>query len=182
MNKETMQTPIKRDLALGAVIMVLLVALFFVFSRLNQARIIRQNEGYVQDEIARLARVCHDRDAILKVILETCFLSDAQKAAACRLSELAGADFVKTSTGYGSAGANVADVRLMRRSVSSAVRVKASGGIRSLDAVLAYRAAGASRCGVSATVAIMQEAEKRAQAGTLTMDNVSDTVEGGGAY
>ena len=149
---------------------------------LNIGEMLSGNEGYVQDEIARLARVCHDRDAILKVILETCFLSDAQKAAACRLSELAGADFVKTSTGYGSAGANVADVRLMRRSVSSAVRVKASGGIRSLDAVLAYRAAGASRCGVSATVAIMQEAEKRAQAGTLTMDNVSDTVEGGGAY
>ena len=144
---------------------------------LNIGEMLSGNEGYVQDEIARLARVCHDRDAILKVIL-----SDAQKAAACRLSELAGADFVKTSTGYGSAGANVADVRLMRRSVSSAVRVKASGGIRSLDAVLAYRAAGASRCGVSATVAIMQEAEKRAQAGTLTMDNVSDTVEGGGAY
>ena len=149
---------------------------------LNIGEMLSGNEGYVQDEIARLARVCHDRNAILKVILETCFLSDAQKAAACRLSELAGADFVKTSTGYGSAGANVADVRLMRRSVSSAVRVKASGGIRSLDAVLAYRAAGASRCGVSATVAIMQEAEKRAQAGTLTMDNVSDTVEGGGAY
>ena len=149
---------------------------------LNIGEMLSGNECYVQDEIARLARVCHDRDAILKVILETCFLSDAQKAAACRLSELAGADFVKTSTGYGSAGANVADVRLMRRSVSSAVRVKASGGIRSLDAVLAYRAAGASRCGVSATVAIMQEAEKRAQAGTLTMDNVSDTVEGGGAY
>lgn len=149
---------------------------------LNIGEMLSGNEGYVQDEIARLARVCHDRDAILKVILETCFLSDAQKAAACRLSELAGADFVKTSTGYGSAGANVADVRLMRRSVSSAVRVKASGGIRSLDAVLAYRAAGASRCGVSATVAIMQEAEKRAQAGTLTMGNVSDTVEGGGAY
>lgn len=149
---------------------------------LNIGEMLSGNEGYVQDEIARLAQVCHDRDAILKVILETCFLSDAQKAAACRLSELAGADFVKTSTGYGSAGANVADVRLMRRSVSSAVRVKASGGIRNLDAVLAYRAAGASRCGVSATVAIMQEAEKRAQAGTLTMDNVSDTVEGGGAY
>ena len=149
---------------------------------LNIGEMLSGNEGYVQDEIARLARVCHDRDAILNVILETCFLSDAQKAAACRMSELAGADFVKTSTGYGSAGANVADVRLMRRSVSSAVRVKASVGIRSLDAVLAYRAAGASRCGVSATVAIMQEAEKRAQAGTLTMDNVSDTVEGGGAY
>lgn len=141
------------------------------------------NEQYVQDEIAQLAQAAHARNALLKVILETCYLNDEQKQLACRLSETAGADFVKTSTGYGSAGATVADVALMRKSVSAAVRVKASGGIRTLDMVLACRKAGASRCGVSATVKIMEEAKARLAAGMLTEEPAAP-VEGvsGGAY
>ena len=150
---------------------------------LNIGRLLHGEEAYVQDEIAALARAAHARQAILKVILETCYLNDEQKKTACRLSEAAGADFVKTSTGYGSAGATVADVRLMRASVSEKVRVKASGGIRTLDMVLACRNAGAARCGVSATVKIMEEAKERLAKGILT-DQPLNSVEnaGGGAY
>ena len=119
---------------------------------------------------------------VLKVIIETCFLNDEQKRMVCALSEKAGADFVKTSTGYGKGGATVADVRLMRAAVSPAVRVKASGGIRSLDMVLACRLAGAARCGVSATQKIMEEAKARLAAGTLTERPAGPVDEAGGAY
>lgn len=125
-------------------------------------------EAYVEADIRAVAEEAHAGGAILKVIIETCYLTDEEKVIACRLAEQAGADFVKTSTGYGSSGANVPDLRLMRASVSDRVRVKAAGGMRTLDAVLAARAAGADRCGVSATVKIMEEAEARYAAGTLT--------------
>jgi len=150
---------------------------------LNIGRLLHGEEAYVQDEIAALAQAAHARNALLKVILETCYLNDEQKKLACRLSEAAGADFVKTSTGYGSSGATVADVKLMRESVSEKVSVKASGGIRTLDMVLACRNAGAVRCGVSATVKIMEEAKERLENGTLT-DQPLNPVENkaGGAY
>lgn len=147
---------------------------------LNIGKMLAGDEAFVQDEIAKLSACAHGRDAILKVILETCYLSDEQIVAACRLSEAAGADFVKTSTGYGSAGAKVHHVKLMRESVSDKVRVKASGGIRTLDAVLACRLAGAARCGVSATKAIMEEAEKREAEGGIFLPDSLDAVLGGG--
>ena len=129
---------------------------------------LKQGENnYVRDEIALLSSLAHKRGALLKVIIETCFLTEQEKILACRLSEEAGADFVKTSTGYGTGGATAEDIRLMRSSVSPKVRVKASGGIRTLDAVLAMHEAGADRCGVSATAVIMEEAEKRARSGLL---------------
>ncbi len=149
---------------------------------LNIGRMLHGEEAYVQDEIAALAKAAHTRKALLKVILETCYLNDEQKKTACRLSEAAGADFVKTSTGYGSAGATVADVRLMRAAVSEKVSVKASGGIRTLDMVLACRNAGAARCGVSATVRIMEEARERMQNGALTDQPLNPVENGGGAY
>lgn len=150
---------------------------------LNIGKMLEGNEAYVQEEIQKLAEVAHSRDAILKVILETCYLNDEQKKIACRLSEAAGADFVKTSTGYGSAGATVQDVQLMRAAVSDKVRVKASGGIRTLDMVLSCRKAGAVRCGVSATVKIMEEARERLEKGILTEEPLT-IVENtaGGAY
>lgn len=135
---------------------------------INIGALLAGETSYVRDEIAKLARLVHARKALLKVILETCYLTDEQKRLACRLAEEAEADFVKTSTGYGTAGAKTADVRLMRQSVSDKVRVKASGGIRTLDMALACRLAGASRCGISATAKIMEEAKARLTAGTLT--------------
>jgi len=113
------------------------------------------------------------------VILETCYLTEEEKITACHLSEKAGADFVKTSTGYGSAGCTIEDLKLMRANVSAKVKVKGSGGIRDLDTVLAARAIGASRCGVSATVKIMEEAEKRYAEGTLREATQLKEMEGG---
>ena len=150
---------------------------------LNIGRLLHGDEAYVQDEIAALAQAAHARNALLKVILETCYLNDDQKKLACRLSEAAGADFVKTSTGYGSAGATVQDVALMRAAVSDKVSVKASGGIRTLDMVLACRKAGAARCGVSATAKIMAEAQERQEKGTLTDEPLNAAARAGvGAY
>ena len=128
---------------------------------INIGRMIRGDEDYVRGEIRQICEHAHAAGAIVKVILETCYLTDEQKKRACELSEEAGADFVKTSTGYGSKGCTVEDLRLMRAAVSPAVKVKGSGGIRDLDAVLAAKAAGADRCGVSATEKIMAEAEER---------------------
>lgn len=147
---------------------------------INIGRMIRGDEDYVRDEIRQIADLAHSRGAIVKVILETCYLTDAQKKRACELSEEAGADFVKTSTGYGSKGCTIDDLRLMRAAVSPAVRVKGSGGIRDLDTVLSARAVGASRCGVSATEKIMLEAEKRYAEGTLR--EVTDLKEMQGGY
>ena len=134
---------------------------------INIGRMKHGDHDYVKEEIRQIAEAAHAAGAIVKVILETCYLTDEEKAAACKLSEEAGADFVKTSTGYGSAGCTMEDLKLMRAAVSPAVQVKGSGGIRDLDTVLAARAAGADRCGVSATEKIMAEAEARYAAGTL---------------
>lgn len=134
---------------------------------INIGRMIHGDEDYVHGEIRKICALAHGRHAIVKVILETCYLTDAQKKRCCELAEEAGADFVKTSTGYGSAGCKIEDIRLMRAAVSPHVRVKGSGGIRDLDTVLALRAAGADRCGVSATEKIMAEAEERFKKGAL---------------
>ncbi|AWK89515.1 deoxyribose-phosphate aldolase [Azospirillum thermophilum] len=108
----------------------------------------------VRADIAAVKRACGDR--VLKVIIETCALTEAEKVAACRLSQEAGADFVKTSTGYGSAGATAEDVALMRRTVGDAMGVKASGGIRSYADALRMIQAGASRIGASASTTLIQ--------------------------
>jgi len=146
---------------------------------LNIGRLLSGDLAYVQDEIGKIAHVAHTRGALLKVILETCYLSDELKIAACKLCEAARADFVKTSTGYGTAGATVHDVALMRRTVSPHVRVKASGGIRTLDAVLSARVAGAARCGVSATKAIMEEALLRESEGRLSLPEKLEEMQDG---
>ncbi len=134
---------------------------------LNIGRLKAKDYDYVGEEIRVIANAAHEAGAILKVILETCYLTEEEKVTACHLSEKAGADFVKTSTGYGSAGCTIEDLKLMRASVSAKVRIKGSGGIRDLDTVLAARDAGADRCGVSATEKIMAEAEARFAEGRL---------------
>ena len=147
---------------------------------INIGKLLAGDTDYVKNEIMLLANAAHEKGAILKVILETCYLSDEQKVLCCRLAEEAGADFVKTSTGYGSKGCTIADLKLMRAAVSEHVRVKGSGGIRDLDTVLSARAVGASRCGVSATAQIMAEAEKRYDEGTL--QEITDLTEMSGGY
>ena len=131
---------------------------------INIGRLKAGDYDYVEADIRAVAEATHRGGAILKVIIETCCLTDEEKVRACQLAEKAGADFVKTSTGYGSHGATPEDVALMRAAVSDRVKVKAAGGMRTLDAILAVREAGADRCGVSATEAIMKEAEERLSA------------------
>ena len=111
---------------------------------------------YVQTEIAGLARIAHASARVLKVIIETCLLNDEEKVIACNLSKEAGADFVKTSTGFSTGGATVDDIRLMREAVGPYMGVKASGGIRSADDAKAMIEAGASRLGASAGIAIVE--------------------------
>ena len=111
---------------------------------------------YVQNDIQTLARLCHDNKRILKVILETCLLSDSEIQKACELSELAGADFVKTSTGFSKEGATPHAVTLMKKSVSDKMQIKASGGVRDLTAAKMYIELGATRLGTSSGVAIME--------------------------
>jgi deoxyribose-phosphate aldolase len=111
----------------------------------------------VRDEIAALAELAHSHGAILKVILETCLLNQTQKTAACRLAAEARADFVKTSTGFASGGATIEDVKLMRATVGESMGVKASGGVRTLEALRQMVAAGANRIGTSSGVNILAE-------------------------
>jgi deoxyribose-phosphate aldolase len=124
----------------------------------------REND-LVRDDIREVAEACHARAAILKVILETALLDDDEKREACRLCIIAGADFVKTSTGFSKGGATVADIALMRAAVGPVMGVKASGGIRTLKDLRAMVAAGATRVGASASVAIVLETAHEA-AGT----------------
>lgn len=106
-------------------------------------------------EIAQIAKVCHDEGRILKVIIETANLDESQIVEACLICQDAGADFVKTSTGYASAGAKVADIKLMRETLSSSVGIKASGGIKTLDFALELVKAGADRIGTSSAKSIV---------------------------
>jgi deoxyribose-phosphate aldolase len=101
--------------------------------------------------------LCHRSGALLKVILETALLTTEEKILACQLAAAVDVDFVKTSTGFSSAGATVADVSLMRGVVGNKIGVKASGGIRDASGLLAMVEAGASRVGASASVAIVRE-------------------------
>ena len=116
------------------------------------------DDAAVRSEIESLLRVVHESRAILKVIIETALLSEEEKVRACRAARDAGADFVKTSTGFSTAGATAADVALMRREVGRKIGVKASGGVRTLDDLLAMVNAGATRIGTSNGVKIMEEA------------------------
>jgi deoxyribose-phosphate aldolase len=110
----------------------------------------------VRKDIAAVVDVAHRGGAIVKVILETALLDDAQKTLASQLAKAAGADFVKTSTGFSSAGATAHDVALMRAAVGPNIGVKASGGIRTLEDLQTMTAAGATRIGASASVKIVE--------------------------
>ena len=114
--------------------------------------------GQVLNDIIAVTQVAHNQRAIVKVILEMALLTRQEKIIGCLISKAAGADFVKTSTGFSSGGATVEDVELMARVVGSAVQVKAAGGIRNLQTAQEMIAAGATRLGSSAGVQIVQEA------------------------
>ena len=113
--------------------------------------------AYVLEDIAAVVKAAHAQGAQVKTIIETCLLTDAEKAVACALAQAAGADFVKTSTGFNGAGATTEDVALMRAIVGPEMGVKAAGGVRTLDDLRRMVAAGATRIGASAGVQIMRD-------------------------
>ncbi|MEM2525919.1 MAG: deoxyribose-phosphate aldolase [Candidatus Methanomethylicaceae archaeon] len=125
---------------------------------INIGRLLSKDFSYVEREIREIINLCHQSKVLVKVILENCYLNNELKIFACKICENAGADFVKTSTGFGTGGATIEDVKLMRNSCSPKVKIKAAGGIRSLDTLIAMYEAGAERFGATATEKIIQEA------------------------
>jgi deoxyribose-phosphate aldolase len=119
----------------------------------------------VERDIAGVAETCREGGALSKVIIEAALLTDEEKVTACTLAKAAGADYVKTSTGFARSGATIADVELMRRVVGPEMGVKAAGGVRDLEQVRAMAAAGATRIGASAGVKIVRESRGEAVAG-----------------
>ena len=123
--------------------------------------LISGDDRYVQEQIAQIVEVAHKERALVKVILENAYLNDEQKVRGCRLVEAAGADFVKTSTGYAPTGATIEDLKLMRRSVSPRVGIKAAHGIRTLDALLEVLEIGVTRVGATQSAAMLDEFKAR---------------------
>jgi deoxyribose-phosphate aldolase len=127
----------------------------------NIGKVLSGDWKYVAADIGAVVEQAHRDGAIVKVIFENCFLNDAQKEQLCRICGEVGADFVKTSTGYGDSGATDDDLRLMRRCSPPRVQVKAAGGVRTFDRLVAVRALGVTRVGATATKAILDECKSR---------------------
>jgi len=127
----------------------------------NIGKVLSKDWRFVADDIRAVVEAGHRSKALVKIIFENCYLANEHKEQLCRICAEVGADFVKTSTGYGSAGATDEDLRLMRRCSPPHVQVKAAGGIRTLERLLAVRALGVTRVGASATKAIMEECKAR---------------------
>jgi deoxyribose-phosphate aldolase len=127
----------------------------------NISKAVSGDWPYVEADVRAVLEVTHAQGRKLKVIFENCYLKDEQKIKLCEICGGLGADWVKTSTGYGSGGATEADVRLMRQHSPPHVQVKAAGGIRDLDRLLFFRALGATRIGASRTAEILNECKRR---------------------
>jgi len=124
---------------------------------INIGKLISGDYEYVKKDISEVVKCAHKRNVIVKVIIETALLNDEQKVQACKIAEEAGADFVKTSTGFNGKGAELSDIALMKDAVSSKVKIKASGGIKTLEQAAKFIDAGCSRLGTSSTVAILED-------------------------
>ena len=115
------------------------------------------NLQYIEDEMTQIVKICRQHNVVSKVIFENCYLTDEEKIALCKIAVKVKPDFIKTSTGFGTSGATVEDVKLMKNQVGDAVKVKAAGGIRSADTFKKMIAAGAQRIGTSSGIAIIDE-------------------------
>jgi deoxyribose-phosphate aldolase len=127
----------------------------------NISAVLSGDWNYVRDDIAAIAGATHAAGQKLKVIFENCYLNDAQKIKLCEICGELNVDWVKTSTGYGTGGATMEDLALMRKHAPPHVQVKAAGGVRDLDALLAVRALGVSRCGASRTKDMLDDCLRR---------------------
>jgi deoxyribose-phosphate aldolase len=128
---------------------------------INISKLLSRHFQHVETELQQMANACHEQGAILKVIFENAYLTDELKIVACRICGRVGADFVKTSTGFGPSGYTLEDLQLMRAHSNPNVRIKAAGGVRTLDKALEVYQAGCSRFGATATVAILEEWKAR---------------------
>ncbi len=133
----------------------------------NIGKVLGEDWGYVRDDIRAIVEVTHAGGGIVKVIFENCYLQDLHKIKLCEICAEAGADFVKTSTGYGSGGATMDDLKLMRKHSPPQVRIKSAGGIRTLDALLEVRAIGVSRSGATRTAEMLDECTRRIEAAAV---------------
>lgn len=127
----------------------------------NLTQVRAHNWSYIEDEMTQMVKLCRDHDVPCKVIFETCYLTKAEIKQLALIAKKVKPDFVKTSTGFGTAGAKVEDVKLMKENVGSNVKVKAAGGIRNTDDFLAMIAAGAERIGTSSGVKIIETLKQR---------------------
>ena len=127
----------------------------------NISKVLSGDWDFVHRDIAEVIAAGHDAGRKVKVIFENCYLSDDQKIRLCEICSQLDADWVKTSTGFGTGGATLDDLKLMRRHAAEHVQVKAAGGIRTLDAVLEVRGLGVTRIGASATQTILDECRQR---------------------
>ena len=127
----------------------------------NIGKVLSEDWAYVQEDIRTIVDATHQGGAIVKVIFENCFLQDKHKIRLCEICAETGADFGKTSTGYGSGGATIDDLKLMRAHLPPHIRVKAAGGVRTLDALLEVRAIGVARAGATQTAKMLDECKKR---------------------
>ncbi len=127
----------------------------------NIGQVLAGEWSAVADDIAGVTNACHATGAIVKVIFENCFLADEHKVRLCQICEELGADYIKTSTGYGTGGATLDDLRLMRRSAGGKVKLKAAGGVRDLDSMIEVIALGCDRVGSSRTAEILDELKAR---------------------
>ena len=132
----------------------------------NLHRVLSGDWEFVKSDIRAVLDETHARGAKLKVIFENCYLNEAQKIRLCEISGELGVDWVKTSTGFGTSGATLDDLRLMRRNSPPAVQVKASGGVKTLEFVLAAREIGVTRCGSSRTRELLDELKRTLQNAT----------------
>lgn len=130
----------------------------------NVSQVLSGNWDYVRDDIRAVVELTHERGQKVKVIFENCHLQDAHKIRLCEICGDLSADWVKTSTGYGGGGATLSDLSLMRKHSPPHVQVKAAGGIRDYDALLAVRALGVTRVGASRTAEILDECQRRLSA------------------
>lgn len=123
----------------------------------NLTQVKENNWSYIEDEMKQIVNECHSHKVICKVIFENCYLNNEQKIKLCEIAKKVQPDFIKTSTGFGTSGATIEDVKLMKQYVGDKVKVKAAGGIRDLTTALSMIEAGAERIGTSATLKILQE-------------------------
>ena len=128
---------------------------------INIGRLKEKDYDYIEKEMAEIVKVCRENNILSKVIFENCYLTDEEKIKVSEIAVKVKPDFIKTSTGFGTGGATLEDVKLMKSVVKDEVKVKAAGGIRDLDTFLAMVEAGAERIGTSAGIEIMNEYDKR---------------------